>query len=478
MRGQEVAYTTRNTAHEIVSFLARNPVASLPSADTLPNLLNQPLPEDAKIPIRQWKLNRLSGDLYSQYSSCTETQLKELFRVVDTSDIEIPNTVDTALIREPPPGSTEASFHYFWDDNIRNVLLFLFGGDAQADRDTSYGTSTGKKRPDFNLIYQNVCVFRGEEKARGVNPHIPRNELSAKLEWFYWDAPYVFGYYAIGPMVNYVALLSPSAPGTQPAVLDLLNFNLSYRSHRICNIVFLMNLRRFIDPVRRMVRWSDVPEFTPLENERRIIVLRSADVLKTFKGLHHQARLKHLLKVYAKLRNANVPHVGNVRDCTPADRKDVSVASVTPRGIPRLPEAEKEGLIAIKCVLETLEVAHQGGNPIYHRDIRWPNVVADATGSEWFLIDWDDAAFGPKTMAADPNTLGSSNHAPEIFQNNHGGEVDIWGVGMLIRELDRRIVNLDGRFVALGESMMATDAKKRPNASDGLREVHAILANL
>ncbi|KAJ3332817.1 hypothetical protein HDU93_008920, partial [Gonapodya sp. JEL0774] len=363
MRGQEVAYTTRNTAHEIVSFFARNPVASLPSAETLPNLLNQPLPEDAKIPIRQWKLNRLSGDHYSQFSSCTETQLKELFRVDDTSDIEIPNTVDTALIREPPPGSTEASFHYFWDDNIRLVLLFLFGGDAQADRDTSYGTSTGKKRPDFNLIYQNVCVFRGEERARGVDPHKPRNELSANLEWFYWDAPYVFGYYAIGAMVNYVAILSPSAPGTKPAVLDLLNFNLSYRSHRIRNIVFLMNLRRFIDPVRRMVRWSEVPEFTPLENERRILVLRSADVLKTFKGPHHQARLSHLLKVYAKLRKASVPHVGYVRDCTPADRKNVSVASVTPRGIPRLPETEKEGLIAIKCVLETLEVALWRGCP-------------------------------------------------------------------------------------------------------------------
>ncbi|KAJ3334437.1 hypothetical protein HDU93_007938, partial [Gonapodya sp. JEL0774] len=212
--------------------------------------------------------------------------------------------------------------------------------------------------------------------------------------------------------------------------------------------------------------------------ERRIIELRSADVLKTIKGPHHQARLKNLLKVYAKLRKVNVPHVGNVRDCTPTDRKDVSVASVTPRGIPRLPETEKEGLIAIKCVLETLEVAHQGQNPTYHRDIRWPNVVADATGSEWFLIDWDDAAFGPKTMAADPNTLGSSNHAPEVFQNNHGGEVDIWGVGMLIHELHRHFVNLDGRLVALGVNMRATDAAMRPTAAEGLREVHAILANL
>jgi hypothetical protein len=57
--------------------------------------------------------------------------------------------------------------------------------------------------------------------------------------------------------------------------------------------------------------------------------------------------------------------------------------------------------------------------PLFHRDIRWANVIQSAEDrSSWFIIDWEDAAAGPITVAAehlDPNT-----HSPRVFVDNHG----------------------------------------------------------
>lgn len=77
---------------------------------------------------------------------------------------------------------------------------------------------------------------------------------------------------------------------------------------------------------------------------------------------------------------------------------------------------------------------HANPNPLFHRDIRWPNIILSPNNhSKWFLIDWDDAAIAP-TRAA--KHLYAKSHSPACHQNNHGAEVDIWGVGKLI--LDAR----------------------------------------
>ena len=68
--------------------------------------------------------------------------------------------------------------------------------------------------------------------------------------------------------------------------------------------------------------------------------------------------------------------------------------------------------------------------PFYHRDIRWNNVIRRIDDpTKWFLIDWEDAACSP-TKAQ--NDFRRSSHSPAIFQDCHGAEVDIWGVGHLI----------------------------------------------
>jgi hypothetical protein len=66
---------------------------------------------------------------------------------------------------------------------------------------------------------------------------------------------------------------------------------------------------------------------------------------------------------------------------------------------------------------------------LFHRDIRWPNVLWNSRNQTWFLMDFDDASMAP-TRAA-PH-LSHDIHHPGMFQDGHGAEVDIWAVGRLI----------------------------------------------
>jgi hypothetical protein len=96
------------------------------------------------------------------------------------------------------------------------------------------------------------------------------------------------------------------------------------------------------------------------------------------------------------------------------------------------------------------QVLHQEP-PVFHRDIRWPNVIQRADDpASWFLIDWEDAAYRDNEAARhlDPNT-----HCPRVFVDNHGGEVDVWSVGLLIKEARSFAFNISDELVRLGAWM-------------------------
>ena len=71
-------------------------------------------------------------------------------------------------------------------------------------------------------------------------------------------------------------------------------------------------------------------------------------------------------------------------------------------------------------------MAHSGERPVYHRDIRWPNIIKRIECNKWFLIDWSDSSEAPTSPT--PH-LSPDEHSPKVFQSNHAGEVDIWGAG-------------------------------------------------
>jgi hypothetical protein len=79
---------------------------------------------------------------------------------------------------------------------------------------------------------------------------------------------------------------------------------------------------------------------------------------------------------------------------------------------------------------------HSSPNPVYHRDIREPNIIKRIDGKGWFLIDWSDASTAPTRAATH---LKESEHSPRVRQDGHGQEVDIWGVGSYLEDLASRV---------------------------------------
>lgn len=72
-----------------------------------------------------------------------------------------------------------------------------------------------------------------------------------------------------------------------------------------------------------------------------------------------------------------------------------------------------------------------------------------ADPKKWFLIDWEDAAITPTRAALNLNT---KTHAPQVIEDGHGAEVDIWGVGKLITSA--HISDLPENLIFLGEKMI------------------------
>jgi hypothetical protein len=88
---------------------------------------------------------------------------------------------------------------------------------------------------------------------------------------------------------------------------------------------------------------------------------------------------------------------------------------------------------------------------LFHRDIRWPNVLWSTQNKNWFLIDFDDASMGPMRAATH---LSHRIHHPGVFQDGHGAEVDIWAVGRLILDAAEWVVDASEALRSVGRNMV------------------------
>jgi hypothetical protein len=167
--------------------------------------------------------------------------------------------------------------------------------------------------------------------------------------------------------------------------------------------------------------------------------------VKEFTTPDSRERLDRLCRVYNLLKKKEVPHTDWL-----VHHKEPATAVLAPRGIARLPQTEDELISALICVLECLQFLHKEP-ALFHRDIRWPNVINDLDNKDqWFIIDWDNAGYPPTKAASHFNRKG---HSPNIFADGHGADVDIWGVGELINSC--RILSLSPKLLDLGKCMQS-----------------------
>ena len=78
---------------------------------------------------------------------------------------------------------------------------------------------------------------------------------------------------------------------------------------------------------------------------------------------------------------------------------------------------------------------HSDPDPVYHRDIREENIMKTFDGQGWFLIDWSDASTAPTCAVTH---LKESEHSSRVREDDHGAEVDIWGIANYMEYLASR----------------------------------------
>ncbi|KAM6493367.1 hypothetical protein JOM56_011501 [Amanita muscaria] len=432
-----------------------------PDLQHLKEYFEKPLDPDCKIPLsyNRWK-EYLASEL-SPAQACSDEDLELLFKQSeDETAVGILRLFDHAITRDPVnPSGTETSLVSFWDRNIRDILERPLG--VACIRDNKQGTETGKLRPGFGLLLSNVCVFRGEEKRIGFAGTHPRDELRHKTRWVYDPAPYTLGYYAVGMEVVLVAIVQPRAESLR--IVDLVSANLSSRRERIKNAVRMIKLCGVLKRLQQVIgEDKDRDMLLHPQDGGKWIEYFLSNVRKTY-GIEDDGkeRVEHLMAIYASLVSKGVPNVDRLKRAKIQHDVHGSYVDLEPRGIDEGPKSPLDVRNAVVCVLEALKVAH-ADPPVFHRDIRWPNIMQSCEdSSKWFLIDWDDASFAPTKGA--PH-LSQNEHSPNVYKDNHGADVDIWAVGRLIFTALVHVPTLRD----LGHMMMEGRVL---NAEQGLREI-------
>ncbi|TFK70253.1 hypothetical protein BDN72DRAFT_958969 [Pluteus cervinus] len=438
-----------------------------PAIQDLPLLkeyLEKPLCDNWKIPLSRFKWEKLLLERAElPNDECYDRDLQLLFRPSEDETADAIWYLLREVITNGPldPNGTEKSLHEFWDSNILKILVrCLPASSFRGDRDS------GLMQLDLGVLLAGVCVFRGEEKRKRFTGKHPRLTLQEKTRWVYDPAPYVLAYHAVGVNITIAAIVPQE--GQPHEVRDIITADLSSRRERIKNAIRMIKLCSILQGLQQEIgEPRDATMFLQIRDGNKFIEFGLSQVRKTY-GIEDEDAGKesvvHLQAVYSSLVSKGVPNIDRLEKAEIMHPKRGSYVDLEPIGLRTGPESPFDVRNAVVCVLEALKVSH-ADPPIYHRDIRWPNVMQDREDlSKWFLIDWEDASFAP-TKAA--KRLNPNEHSPKVFEDNHGGEVDIWGAGWLLVTAPIR----DPALRALGKRMMDGHIL---NAEKGLKEIHDI----
>src|ERR1700722_27471 len=173
-------------------------------------------------------------------------------------------------------------------------------------------------------------------------------------------------------------------------------------------------------------------------------------------------RVRYVQNIYHQLKEKAVPHVDTLIHVV-----DSSIY-IEPKGIAVRPSNEKELLKALVCVLSALVVCS-----VYFEVVAciFTSHYRFSTDHQCYYIETSDGPmfFGVLMIPlCGFSLIGTMLPVPIMsqqfvwirqithpaFMDNHGGEVDIWGVGMLIVESVRFAFNVSPKLVDLGKVMM------------------------
>ncbi|KAG7093486.1 hypothetical protein E1B28_007161 [Marasmius oreades] len=256
--------------------------------------------------------------------------------------------------------------------NILHPLLNCLGQPTWI-RNSNQSTDTGSYLPNLGILMRQTCTFRGEEKGPLFSGKHPRVELIEKTRWVYDPAPYVLGYYAVGANVTIVAI-HPCADKQGVVVTDIVSEDLSRRKGRIRNIVRMIRLAKVLRAIdcTGVGRDMDVDMFPLIRENGQLIEFSTKKIRKHYPSAN-QARISFLKTIYGHLETKRVPNVDHLTKVKISD--DHCYVELEPRGTDSAASSTKDVRNAVFSILTALKVLHAPEPQIFHRDIRWPNVM-------------------------------------------------------------------------------------------------------
>ncbi|GAB2261634.1 hypothetical protein Droror1_Dr00002631 [Drosera rotundifolia] len=418
----------------------RVPPSTLPDLSDLSWHIQEPPPEDLRLPLR-WDMYRdlpqgkehfftTSNDLNLDCRSFTIDILSSLIR--STPSITAP----TAMNRD--------SFIALWDDCI-NCVIFKFCSVpiVFVRKPSSLSSSSSSESlqeyqwPHLTGLLRNFCLWRGEETDQVREGHIgPSSTIVQKTLWTCEDLPYILGYHAVGQVVTFCALSrSPDQPD-RVIRTDLYTVDLSVPAERVKALVPCWRIAGLLallsDRISTITRTQCIsPSFPYSDYDRidlgngHIIEMTPDTVTKYYPNKRRYVAVKEIYEYF----DNRIPHAEYIWS---ESEPDLSL-TFKPRGYKSKPTSIDQLIEVLKNVTKSLVALHDLS--FMHRDLSWDKVLWHSNTSidhsqEWFLSGLEDAVGAPQLC---PHVGTGTVSAPEMGRGVHGVKVDVWGVGMLVR---------------------------------------------
>jgi hypothetical protein len=322
-------------------------------------------------------------------------------------------------------------------------------------------TSSQGYRPDLSLSNKGFApIFVGEDKLRtnyksGELGHDPELENVIKTPWnhwedFYFQAPYILSYTAIGdndsidttigaldPLTRTFVKLNESPlnvlrnglGSTELIVLCVKLFPVAIQLH---NIIRQNPINYEIQDMKQLMEVNDVIV------KKSLLIRNKVYFQKTWKFRNEAVATKffdRMDRIFGTLQH-HPCFVHLSTDFRFHLDKDLTVKAVfEPYGNRVVVSDLKELIYYFIQICEALKQLHSLG--IVHNDIRWDNILTQKVDGQAkiFLIDFDDAFMleSPTSKCPPLAYLSIEEHAPNIFEA-HGIEVDTFAVGKLLLE--------------------------------------------
>ncbi|KAL7681951.1 putative protein kinase-like domain superfamily [Plasmopara halstedii] len=310
---------------------------------------------------------------------------------------------------------SEQTYHHSWDAVIAMLLRLVTDGIFR--RNLNVSASTGAYRPDlcFYSTNSNICVFRGQEKARG-ELDVPVKELHEKLRWRYDDAPYVFD----------------EKKETCAKAEKIETYNLESLKDRLSFFLAMLNLSTLFKPVVDLIRPLGIPDYITLYRSNGVLIKFAEDCV---------------VKTYPKSMPSD-EIIRNLKDCIVKACEAGTHWSTYP------PENCKQLLMALRDILKALVALHAIN--LMHRDLRWENVIK-------YSIDGDKCNSLEGRITCSRNTI--------IFV--HTVKVDIWSVGYLL--MTSPVQDLPPELGRIKSQCLRKNPSSRPTAKSLLTAIESLI---